>query len=1195
MREIIKSYFSNESIVGDQIESINNFVANRDNPESIMQKIVDDTKVTDDDRPGVITLDRSKTGGRKIEIYFGRQKEKGKYIGSSTIWIETPEIKEASGATSQITPEESRIRDLNYMAPINLMLRVVEDGIESSPETIKIGDMPVMVRSKVCTLYGSNLDRYIEKNNGPTTSSRIDKLRYVGEDPDDSGGYFIISGSERVIVSLEDLAPNKILVEYEEKYDVRTEVAKVFSQTGGYRAMTSLEKSRDGDINVTIPTVSGSIPIVILIKALGMQKDNEIHDAIYSYREMDPIIYYNIEVTRDPQKTNMQNGVITQNDAIIYLEKRFAAGQAKEFRDKKISQILDKLLLPHLGDSESDRIKKALYLGRMARALLELNLGKRKVDDKDHLSNKRVKLAGDLMDELFRNAFQAVMKDLKYQLEKTYNKKKGIRIKPAVRQDLLTQKIIHAMATGNWIGGRTGVSQLLDRVSNVSTISHLRRIISPLTRSQPHFEARDLHPTQWGRICPNETPEGQNCGLVKNEALMINISKGIDTTDVMDFLFTNQMKEPRGEERDFGRIFLNGDFVGYHPDPQELVNKVREHRRKGELSDEINIRFDRSNNEVVINCDRGRIRRPLLTVSGGKTLITRDILEKLRFGEIAFRDLTKYGVMEWIDAEEEEDIYVALYAYNYKERCPHCNTLLFRSIVDWINVGEDKVTLACGKCGKEFGGISLLNMDHTHLEIDPSMILGVTASMIPYPEHNSSPRITMASAMTKQSLGMSSTNFRIRTDTRGHFMHYPQVPLVKTQVMDYVKYDKRPAGQNFVVAIVSYHGYNIQDAIVFNKGAIERGIGRSNFFRTYKAEERRYPGGQEDKFGIPQHDVLGARMENFYVKLDQDGIIDPESKVQGSDVLVGKTSPPRFSDEDSRLGPMKKRESSITMRPNENGYVDNVFLTVSDSNSKIVKIRVRSDRIPELGDKFASRHAQKGVIGAVVSQEDMPFSESGIIPDILINPHAIPSRMTMGHILEMIGGKVASLRGDSVDGTIFKGEPENSLREELLDFGFRYDCTETMYDGITGRKLKADIFTGVIYYQKLHHMVAGKFHARSRGPVQILTRQPTEGRSRQGGLRFGEMERDTLIAHGAAMVIKDRLLDQSDGTILYVCGNKSCGHIAIMDRRKNMLKCPVCGNTGNIHPVETSYAFKLMRDELMSMGIMMRLILGELK
>ncbi|MCL4356337.1 MAG: DNA-directed RNA polymerase subunit B'', partial [Candidatus Thermoplasmatota archaeon] len=835
MKEIIKSYFSNESIVGDQIESVNNFVATRDNPESIMQRIVDETKVTDDDRPGMISLDRSKTGGRKIEIYFGRSKDKGRFIGNSTIWIDTPEIKEASGATSQITPEESRIRDLNYMAPINLMLRVVEDGVESSPETIKIGDMPVMVRSKICTLYGSNLDKYIEKNGGPINSSRIEKLRYVGEDPDDTGGYFIIGGSERVIVSLEDLAPNKILVEYEEKYDVRTEVAKVFSQTGGYRAMTSLEKSRDGDINVTIPTVSGSIPIVILMKALGMSKDNEIHDAIFSYREMDPIIYYNIELTRDTTKTNMPNGVITKVDAITYLEKRFAAGQAKEFRDKKISQILDKLLLPHLGDSEEDRIKKALYLGRMARSLLELNLGKRKVDDKDHLSNKRVKLAGDLMDELFRNAFQAVMKDLKYQLEKTYNKKKGIRIKPAVRQDLLTQKIIHAMATGNWIGGRTGVSQLLDRVSNVSTISHLRRIISPLTRSQPHFEARDLHPTQWGRICPNETPDGQNCGLVKNEALMINISKGVDTIDVMDFLFMNGMKEPRGEERSQGRFYLNGDFVGYHPDPQDIVNKVRDARRGGKLSDEINIRFDAASNEVIINCDRGRIRRPLLTVVNGNTLVTRDILEKVRLNEISFRELTKYGVMEWIDAEEEEDIYVALYAFGYPERCPHCNAVFYRGIVDWINVGESNMSVACRRCGKEFPGTNLLSKEHTHLEIDPSMILGVTASMIPYPEHNSSPRITMASAMTKQSLGMSSTNFRIRTDTRGHFMHYPQVPLVKTQVMDYVKYDKRPAGQNFVVAIVSYHGYNIHDAIVFNKGAIERGIGRSNFFRTYKA------------------------------------------------------------------------------------------------------------------------------------------------------------------------------------------------------------------------------------------------------------------------------------------------------------------------------------------------------------------------
>jgi DNA-directed RNA polymerase subunit B len=1201
MKEIIDAFFNREGAVNHQIEPMNYFLATRDNPESIMQRIVDETRVTENDEPGALILDKSKTSAREIKIVFGRQADIGAGKGEATIWVERPEIKEASGASNQITPNEARLRDLNYMAPIMLRVAIIEDGVQKDFETIKIGDMPVMVRSKVCTLYGENLDSYIEKNNGPVNGTRKEKLQYVGEDPNDPGGYFIIGGSERVIVSLEDLAPNRILVEYEEKYEAKVEVAKVFSQKSGFRALTSMEKGNDGVINVSIPSVAGTVPLVILMKALGMGKDVEIHDAIKSVAEMDPIIYANIEDSKNV-KNLPPNGVNTTEDSITYLEKRFASGQAKEYREKKVSQMLDKSLLPHLGDSSDDRMKKAIYLGRMARSLLELNLGIRKEDDKDHLANKRIKLSSDLLDELFRGAFQAVMKDLKYQLEKTYNRKKGIRIKPAVRQDLLTQKILHAMATGNWTGGRTGISQLLDRVSNVSTMSHLRRIISPLTRSQPHFEARDLHPTQWGRMCPNETPEGQNCGLVKNAALMINVTEGIDPAAIMDLLVQLGVGEIKEERPSEGRVYLNGDLVGYYDDLASLTKTIREKRRNGEISHEVNIKHDDRINEVIINCDRGRLRRMLLVLRNGNTVIDNKTLKKISTGDLQIIDLLNTGMVEWIDAEEEENLFVAVYPYAVPEKCPNCGSFIYRSKVRWEDPGKtsdvvpETFDVRCELCSQVFKVNSLLTKEHTHLEIDPALILGVVASMIPYPEHNSSPRITMAAAMTKQSIGLSSTNFRIRSDTRGHVLHYPQIPLVKTRIMDYVNYERKPAGQNFVVAVLSYQGYNIQDAIVFNKASIERGLGRSSFFRTYSAEERRYPGGQEDKFEIPTHDVLGVRAEEFYKNLDESGVIFPESYVQGSDVLVGKTSPPRFLEEGGdKLGPQRRRESSITMRPNESGFVDNVILTVSESNSRSVKIKVRSDRTPEIGDKFASRHGQKGVIGVVVPQEDMPFTESGTIPDIVFNPHAVPSRMTVGHILEMIGGKVASMNGQLIDGTIFSGEPEESLRAQLTKYGFRHTSTEVMYDGIVGVKYKAEIFTGVVYYQKLHHMVAGKFHARSRGPVQILTRQPTEGRSRQGGLRFGEMERDTLIAHGAAMVIKDRLLDQSDGTILYVCGNPQCGHLAIFDRRKGTLRCPVCGNTGNIHPVETSYAFKLMRDELATMGVMMRLVLGDLK
>jgi DNA-directed RNA polymerase subunit B len=366
------------------------------------------------------------------------------------------------------------------------------------------------------------------------------------------------------------------------------------------------------------------------------------------------IVYANIEECHD-KKLYPPNGVFTTEDALNFLERKFATGQAREYREKKVESIIDRSLLPHLGDTKEDRIKKAYFLGRIARSVLELSIGMRKEDDKDHYANKRLKLSGDLMEDLFRVAFTNLMKDLKYQLERSFARKKDLRIGSAIRPDLLTHRLLHALATGNWVGGRAGVSQLLDRTSNMSTLSHLRRVTSSLTRSQPHFEARDLHPTQWGRLCPNETPEGQNCGLVKNAALIIDVSEGFREEDVQWLLRDRGVVEVKAGEMITGaKVYVNGDLVGNIENPRVLVSEIRAGRRQGLLSNEINIRYDEEMGEVIINCDKGRLRRPLLVIQEGRTVITRKHIEDVRDGRIKWADLLREGVMEWIDVRRRK-------------------------------------------------------------------------------------------------------------------------------------------------------------------------------------------------------------------------------------------------------------------------------------------------------------------------------------------------------------------------------------------------------------------------------------------------------------------------------------------------------------------------------------------------------------
>ena len=596
-------------------------------------------------------------------------------------------------------------------------------------------------------------------------------------------------------------------------------------------------------------------------------------------------------------------------------------------------------------------------------------------------------------------------------------------------------------------------------------------------------------------------------------------------------------------------IYINGNLIGETPDGEKVVEVVTQKRRSGELPATVSVTYDKGRNEILINLDAGRVVRPLIIVEKGKPLLTEEHLNKLKSKEINWGDLSKQGVIEWIDAEEENNLFIAAARADVTEK-------------------------------------------HTHLEVDPIGLIGIAASTIPYINHNLSARNLQAAKQMKQSLGLYASNYNLRMDTLAYLLSYPQGPLVHTKTRDYLKSNRRPDAQNAVIALMPYYGYNTQDAIVINKGSIDRGFARGFYFKTYTAEEKIYSGGQKDNFEVPTEEITGYRGDESYVRLGEDGIVAPETFVKEGEVLVGGTSPPRFLEEISEFGLIeeKRREKSIENALDSEGYADTVVLSESRSGTKTVQIKMRAHLIPELGDKFSSMHYQKGVIGAIVSEEDIPFTRDGIKPDLIINPAAIPSRMIMAQVLEILLGKKCSMQGVIHDGTAFNPVDYSDIKKVLINSGLRPDGKEAMYDGITGEKLEAEIFVGVGYYRRLKHITRSIIQARGRGKVQMLTRQPTEGKARQGGLKLEEMQRDALIGHGAAMLLQDRLLLNSDKTIVPVC--KKCGVLAINDTIRGKEVCPLCkGNA--IVQVTMPYAFKLALDELKALHIYPKLVVEE--
>jgi DNA-directed RNA polymerase II subunit RPB2 len=858
----------------------------------------------------------------------------------------------------------------------------------------------------------------------------------------------------------------------------------------------------------------------------------------------------------------------TEQMALDWIGKRGnTVGGTREIRIAHAKEILEKEFLPHIGTKSEHLDKKSFFLGYMVHRLLLAALGRRNLDDRDHFGNKRMDLAGPLLTSLFANYFKRMTKEFTDYLRITVAKDKDFDFSKAVKDSIITNGLKYSLATGNWgVRGsaniKAGVAQVLQRLTYSSTLSHLRRLNTPIERSGKQAKPRQLHNTQWGMVCPAETPEGQACGLVKNLSLMSYISVGTKSDSILEVLSdysTEQLIEvPASDIAGATKVFVNGEWVGIHRNPALLVSVLQGLRRKLVIEDEVSIVRDVREQEIRILTDGGRCCRPLFIVDQDKNCLaikksTIKELKKRDSKSYGWKELFENGLVEYIDAEEEETIMVMMDFRDLKH----------------VRDAKD-------------GSI------YTHAEIHPSMILGVAASIIPFPDHNQSPRNTYQSAMGKQAMGIYISNFQVRMDTLAHVLYYPQKPIVTTRSMEYMHFRELPAGINVIVAIATYSGYNQEDSVILNQSSIDRGLFRSIFYRTYQDEEKKSGGKILEQFEKPTRDSTVLK-HSSYENLDDDGLIQPGTIAVGNDIIIGKTTPiPSGTERQGRVIRHTKKDVSQSLRTNEHGIIDQVMLTTSSEGFKFVKVRVRISRIPQIGDKFSSRHGQKGTCGMTYRTEDLPFTCEGMVPDIIVNPHAIPSRMTIGQLIECLLGKVSAITGREGDATPFTDAHVKDFSDKLHECGYQLRGNEVMYNGHTGRKLEAQVFLGPTYYQRLKHMVDDKIHSRARGPLQILTRQPVEGRSRDGGLRFGEMERDCMISHGSAAWLKERLFLVSDEYRVHVCD--LCGLIAVANLKKNVFECKSCSNKTQISQIYLPYAFKLMIQELMAMMVAPRMV-----
>jgi DNA-directed RNA polymerase II subunit RPB2 len=1192
---IIGSYFEGkhlEQLVRHQIESYNDMV-------NVQLK-----RTVDMFNPVKIASDQDydkTTHKHRLEVE----------VNFTNLYLSRPQIHENTGATKILFPQEARLRNFTYasMMTVDMNVKYIvrgsgsDSGADQQITThhkvfpkIQIGKMPIMLKSCICVLtQHKHLDHNI-----------------TGECPYDAGGYFIINGSEKTVLGQERAAENKVLCynvsKNNNKWRYVAEIksipdSKCISPKQINMMVVAKQNGFGHPLVIQIPRMKQPIPLFVVFRALGVLSDQEICE----------YIVYNIngssastddtggggasgisaKLLEALQASIIDaNGIMTQEDAVRYftsqviftpinMDKESGAIKKREFAH----EVLHNDLFPHCNTAQ----QRKFFLGHMAHKLLCAFFEINKQDDRDSYLNKRVDLTGALLNNLFRNYFNKLVKDMSKQVVREINTGSWRSTEDylSIINDTNMYKIIksttienglkRALSTGDFgiksmTSNKVGVAQVLNRLTYSSSLSHLRRLNTPIDKSGKLIPPRKLHNTSWGFLCPAETPEGGSIGVVKNISYLSHVTIHSNPASLHAYIDEHierlETLKPRDTYRQV-KVFVNGTWVGITRDPQRLYHEFKLKKWRGIINIYTSIVFDYPNAEIRICNDAGRMMRPLLLVDqdSNELFITRDIIKRIDAREIGWDDLlthmsagdagaaeASHGVIEYIDPDEQ--------AFSMIAMRPHH---LYRNETDTTSPYKYR---------------------YSHCEIHPSTIFGVLASCIPFPEHNQAPRNTYQCAMGKQAIGIYVTNYQRRMDKTAYVLTYPHRPLVDTRLMQMIQLAEIPSGAPLIVAIMSYTGYNQEDSVLVNQGAIDRGMFSATIYHTEKDEDKKINGDEEVRCHPDASKTKGMKFGN-YDKLNQRGVMPANTFIENRDIIMGKVIPIK----DNRNDPtkiVKYEDISRVYHTSEECYVDKSYIDSNGEGYCFCKVRVRAFRKPVIGDKVSSRMGQKGTIGNIIPERDMPFTKEGIRPDIIINPHAIPSRMTIGQLKETLLGKVLVNLGLFGDGTSFGEYDIKDISKELLKVGFEMNGNELLYNGLTGEQIKSDIFIGPVFYQRLKHMVADKQHSRSIGPMVNFTHQPAEGRSRDGGLRFGEMERDAMVGHGASRFTKGRMYDCSDKYEVHVC--RKCGIIASYNAERSIHFCKTCDNRSDFALVQIPYACKLLFQELATMNVAPRIM-----